>query len=181
MKQLLFLAMLACLALQACTSSTGKYEKEIKEYIENDNVFKMDLDVKVSDIKVSDVTVADSIAILKNAYDKRHADELKATNSLIAAYEQKLEDRKTNTASWASSSVEYFQKELETLKAKLKQLQTETPPYQEKYKGESDSKVLAQIVTCMISLKNPTTDKVIEKETRYLFSANGSKCLDLID
>lgn len=181
MKHLLFLAMCICLALQACTSSTGEYEKKIKEYIEKDNVFKMDLDVKVSDIKATDVTVADSIAILKKEYEANRAESISTLTERIAAAEKNIEERKSRPASVVTQTlIETYQKDIESCKAELTKIETSAPAYLEMYKGQSESKVIAKLVTCSLSLKNPLNNTQEEKTTQFIFSADGSKCLKLV-
>lgn len=168
-------------SLSSCTQTNNQLQEVLREALETRNNIRTELNINFSKFEVADVLVKDSIAYYQNKFTdekKKKASNLEHQVKLYQKSVDELENKKSRDI--VDDMLLSEQKGLlETSSKALASLEGWHPDYLDKYKQRDENEVLVKMVTASFSFVNLKGVKQEIKDGKFLFSADGTKVLEL--
>lgn len=178
-------------ALTGCNTgkNTDQQKQAIINFLQEDaKEVKTDLQIEILNLEISDITVADSIAILKNRYEKEKASKIKKAEDALKRSQKTLDKQlkilESKTEKRDRIVDEIFEKKerksVEANKNQLEEIRNWNPAYLNRYEGRDNSELLVKKATTTFSYFNPSLQTRQERTDTFVFSKDGKKVLGMM-
>ncbi|NJB82066.1 hypothetical protein [Wenyingzhuangia aestuarii] len=178
MKKILFTITLfsVCSLLNAQTIE----KQAVKEYLETVKGVKYDLKVAFTHFEISTITVQDSIAILKDSFEKNKTQKLASLTKSIASLNDGIKKQEGKTgldAVVAGSLKKRFTYDRDKLQKKYDEIVLWKFKLYEPYKTESPEKILSKKADVHFTAIKPGETKSSAYTGDFVLNPKGDKCL----
>lgn len=183
MKQII-ITLICCFffSLNSCTTRADNQLKEtLREALETRNNIRTELNIKFSKFDVADVLVKDSIAYYQNKFTNEKEKKASDLEHQVKLYQKSVNELESKKYRDIVDDMLLSEQKglLETSSKALASLEGWQPNYLDKYKERDENEVLAKMVTASFSFVNLKGVQQEIKDGKFLFSADGTKVLEL--
>jgi hypothetical protein len=172
---------IAIVLLCISCSKQSEYERVITEALEVTNGTRTDLQIKYSKLEVSNVSIADSIAILKERFEKERSDLLTKREQEVQRYKDQIAGIEEKSSQDVADYVilKMYKTNLADAEVSLQKAKDWKPDYLNRYDSRNPSEVIAKKANATLSFFNPKLQTRQEMSPLFILSPDGKKVIDV--